>query len=260
MARIVGVLEILQVARHASRARQVVVVVGVTIRTLPRRHRVRSRQRKIDHRVVKRRRCPCNRRVALRAVRRKIRRRVIRICRSLEIFQVTTDTGRAGQVEVVINVTINALARRNRVTVRQRKSHRRVIKLHIEPAVRVVAQVARRREPSARMVRRGSRLKVFLVARVALRRQTNELPAGGSLVTTIAVQSRVRAKQRESVVVLLHLLNRDLPSAHSVALFAVRAHLPLVNVGMAVLAGFADAGKDRLHVALCAGDGSMHSA
>jgi hypothetical protein len=198
--------------------------------------------------------------VALRTVRRKIRRGVIRIRGSLEIFQVTTDTGRAGQVEVVVNVTINALARRNRVTVHQRKSHRRVIKLHIEPAVRVMAQIARRREPSARMVRRGSCLKIFLVARIALRRQADELPAGGSLVATVAVQGRMRSKERESVVVLLHLLNRDLPSPHGVALLAVCSHLPLMNVGVAILAGFSDAGKDRLHVALCAGYGSMHSA
>ena len=117
MARIIRVLKILQVARHARRARQVVVVVDVTIRTLPRRHRVRPGQYKIDHRVVKRCRSPRNRRMALRAVRRKIRRNVIRIRSPLEIFQVATDTRGAGQVEVVIDVTIDTLPRRHRVAV-----------------------------------------------------------------------------------------------------------------------------------------------
>jgi hypothetical protein len=210
--------------------------------------------------VIEGRTVPTRGAMALLAGLGESRLHVVGILRPLEIFQVAADTGRAGQVEVVVYVTINALARRNRVAVRQRKSHRRVIKLHIEPAVRVVAQVARRREPSARMVRRGSRLKVFLMARVALRRQTDELPAGGSLVTTIAIQSRVRSEERESVVVLLHLLDRYLPSAHGVALLAVCSHLPLMNVGVAILAGFSDAGEDGLHVTLRASDRSVHTA
>ena len=164
VARIIRVLEILQMARHARRTRQVVVVIDMAIRTLSRRHRVRPCQHKIDHRVVKRRRSPRNSRMALRAVRRKIRRHVIRIRSPLEIFQVAADTGGAGQVEVVIDVTIDTLPRRDRVAVGQRKSYRRVIKLHVKPAVRVVADVARRRESGTRVIRRCSRLEVFLVA------------------------------------------------------------------------------------------------
>ena len=40
VVRVRGALIILQVARHARRAVQVVVIVDVAIRALPRRHRV----------------------------------------------------------------------------------------------------------------------------------------------------------------------------------------------------------------------------
>jgi len=55
-----GVLEILQVTRHASRTRQVVVAVQVAIATLPGRDGVGARQGKVHHGVVEARRGPCN--------------------------------------------------------------------------------------------------------------------------------------------------------------------------------------------------------
>ncbi len=51
---------------------------------------------------------------------------------------------------------------------------------------------------------------------------------------------------------IFDLLRGDSPSEHAVALLTVRAHFPLVNIGMAVLARFADIGERRLGVALLA--------
>ena len=59
--------------------------------------------------------------VALLATLREIRRHVIRIRRTLEIFQVTRHAGGAGQVVIIVDVAVCTLPWRNRVRTRQRK-------------------------------------------------------------------------------------------------------------------------------------------
>jgi hypothetical protein len=76
----------------------------------------------------------------------------------------------------------------------------------------------------------------------------------------IAVDRSVSAGKRESVVMLLHILDRHLPSAHRVALLAIRSQLTPVNICVAVLAALADVGENHLHVTAGAGHGSVHSA
>ena len=49
---------------------------------------------------------------------------------------------------------------------------------------------------------------------------------------------------------ILHLLNGNIPALHRVALRAIRAHLPLVNVRVALFTILADIGEHRLDVAL----------
>ncbi len=110
------------------------------------------------------------------------------------------------------------------------------------------------------MIRVGGRGVVRLVARIALRGHRLELAVRSTLVTGIAVDRGMRSGEREAVIVLLNLLHRDLPSADSVTLFAVGSQLPPVNIGVAVLAALPHVGEDRLHVALNAGDGLMHTA
>jgi len=73
------------------------------------------------------------------------------------------------------------------------------------------------------MVRICSALEVCGVARVALGRHRLEFAIRHSLVAGIAVDGGVRSGQRETIIVLLNLLHRDLPSPNRVALFAVRA-------------------------------------
>src|SRR5579872_1978503 len=75
----------------------------------------------------------------------------------------------------------------------------------------------------------------------------------------VAVHGSMRASQWESVVVLLHLLDRDLPSANGVALFAVRAQLTPMDIGVAILASLADIAEYRLDVTLRATDRRVHT-
>lgn len=75
----------------------------------------------------------------------------------------------------------------------------------------------------------------------------------------VAVHGGMSASQWESIVVLLHLLDRDLPSANGVALFAVRAQLTPMYIGVAVLASLADIAEHWLDVTLRATDGRVHT-
>ena len=76
----------------------------------------------------------------------------------------------------------------------------------------------------------------------------------------IAVHSGVRSGQRKTVIVLLDLLNRNLPAPDRVAGLAIGSQLTLVNISMAVLAALSYVTKHRFYVALSAGDGLVHAA
>ena len=70
----------------------------------------------------------------------------------------------------------------------------------------------------------------------------------------------MRADEREAVQVLINLLHRNVPPPDRMALLAIGAHLPLVNVGVAICALRPDIGEDRLGMALRAADAFVHSA
>lgn len=76
----------------------------------------------------------------------------------------------------------------------------------------------------------------------------------------IAVYRSVRPSQRKAVVVLLHLLNGDLPSPDGVALLAIDSQLPLVNVGVTILATVSNVGKNRPDVTFRATHRLVHAA
>ena len=118
--------------------------------------------------MVESRRLPRDSRVALRAVRWKVSRYVIRVRRSLKVFQVAADTGRAGQIVVIVNVAIDALARRNGVSASQREPDRAVIEIRIQPGVGSMADCAVRGEAGLRVVGVAGRLEFIQVTRYAL--------------------------------------------------------------------------------------------
>ena len=95
---------------------------------------------------------------------------------------------------------------------------------------------------------------------VALRGHRLKFAGGPSLVAGIAVHCSVRSSQREAVVMLLNLPNRDLPTTDRVALLAARSQLPLVNVGVTILATLSNIGENRPDVTFSAAHGLMHAA
>ena len=255
-----GIVEIVLVTRNAAGVGDVVVVVDVAVRALPRRHGMRSGQGERRLRVVERCRLPGGRGVALLASRGETARYVIRIRGSLKILLVARNASRARQVEVVVRMTVRAGPRRNRMSARQRESHRIVIKFRIEPVVRGVALVAGSRVSEGDVARRRRFLEIRLMARVAHRGHDLELAVGRVLVAGIAIHRCVRAGQREAVVVLLNFLDRHSPSAHAVTLLAIRAQLMLVDVGVAVLAACPHVAEHGFHVALRTSHIPVHTA
>jgi len=116
-----------------------------------------------------------------------------------------------------------------------------------------VALLAGSRVSEGDVVRSLGLLEVRFMAGNARCRHGLKLTVGRVLVAGIAIDRRVSAGQRETVIVLLNFLDRDSPSAHAVALFTIRAQFALVNVGVAVLAAQAHVAEHRLHVALRTG-------
>ena len=90
--------------------------------------------------------------------------------------------------------------------------------------------------------------------------QTLELAHRRAFMARIALQERVRAQQRKTVLMFADGLDGDSPSHHGVALLALRTHLPAVDVGVTVGALLPDIGEHRLAVALRASDVLVHPA
>ena len=88
------------------------------------------------------------------------------------------------------------------------------------------------------------------MAGVALGRHRLKLAAGGAFVARVAVHRRMGSSQRETVVVLLDLLDGYLPAADGVALFAIRPELAAVNIGVTVLTALSSVREHWLHMAL----------
>ena len=134
-----------------------------------------------------------------------------------------------------------------------------MIELRVHPTVNTVACLTRGRKLCGDVVRRDSLLEFCRVAGVASRRHRLELARGPALVAGVAIYGRVRSRQWKSIVMLLDLLNRNLPAPYRMALLAIRPQLPLMNVRVAVLASLPHIGEHRLHVTLDATYGLVHT-
>jgi len=111
--------------------------------------------------------------------------------------------------------------------------------------------VARRKGRAGAGVRRVRRiLPVFQMAGIALRRKSQENTHRRLFVALFALNGGVRTEKREAILVILHLLDGNIPALYSVALLAIRAHLAAVNVSVAVRAILAHIREDRLGMAV----------
>lgn len=127
----VGVVPLM--ARVAGSAREVVVVISVAFGTLTGRDCVRPGQRKAGAVVVEDGVQPRGGVVALRAALREVRSHMVRIGRSLKIFQVATDAGSSAQVVIIVDVAIGTLPGRNSMHSGQREIRRVVVKRSVRP-------------------------------------------------------------------------------------------------------------------------------
>ena len=109
------------------------------------------------------------------------------------------------------------------------------------------------RKPGCHVIGIRGSLEIRRVTGIALRRHRLELGTRCSLVAGIAVNGGMRSGQRKTVIVLLNLIDRHLPSADRVTLLAIRSQLPPVNICVAVLTSLPNIREIRFYVALCAG-------
>jgi hypothetical protein len=86
-----------------------------------------------------------------------------------------------------------------------------------------------------------------------------ELPNRGVPVAIFALHRGVSAQERESILVILNLLDGNIPPEHGVTPRAIRAHLALVNIGVTVLTLLSGVSKHRLDMALRALHFFMHA-
>ena len=135
-------LVVLQVAAYTGIGRQVVIIVDVAIRALPRRNSVHPGQREIRGVVVERGVRPRRGVVAQGASLRKTCGGVIRIVGALIVLQMARDASGAGQIEIVVDVAVGTLTGRDRMSSRQGEAGSAVIEVRIGPGIRAMAELA----------------------------------------------------------------------------------------------------------------------
>ena len=221
------------------------------------RHLMGARQRKACGAVIKIRRQPRNRIVASRAGRNRkhrSRRRMLGVSCLLPGRQVAPGMSAVGRRNLQAVVPSNMAVRTGNigVPVRKRKIDRRgsVVDSGSQPAVKVVAGIASLRKLRGYVIRIGSLLKGRQMTRGTGGRKSLELTHCSALVAIFALHRGVSPQKREAILVILDLSDSNIPPLDCVTLSAVRAHLALMHVRVAVLAIFGHVRKDRLYMAL----------
>ena len=222
----------------------------MAIDALARRHGVQAGQRERGLRVVKIRRLPSICSVARFAGLGEAQLHMIRVCRSGEVLQVARYARGDGQVVVIVDMAIGALARRHGMRSGERKARGGVVKPGVEPVVEAVALFAGRGELFDHMIRIRSCAKVGRMATVAIRGHRAVRADRLVLMTRGAIHCSVRSQQRKPVLVLLYLRDLYGPPLDGVALFAIGSQLALVNIGMAIGTSCSGIGKNRFDMAL----------
>jgi len=168
------------------------------------------------------------------------------------------ETGRWRALVYVVDMA--GLAGESGVHPRERKAGNfQMVKGGSEPTVDRVARLAGGGKPGTHVIQNRC-LEILLVAGNAGRGQAGVLTRGCALVAGFAVDQGMRADERETVLVVFDRLNGEVPSLYRVAVFAIGAHLPAMDVGMAVCAMLGHLFENQVHVALGAGNLLVHAA
>jgi len=101
---------------------------------------------------------------------------------------------------------------------------------------------------------------ILLVAGIASGRQADELPGSRILVAIFALYEGMRANQRESILVILNRLQRNLPAFHRVAVRAIGSELAAMYVGVALRALRTYVFENQVRVAFAAAHVLVHAA
>ena len=247
MVGIGGALEVRQVAAHALRWRAGEVAAPMALRAL--HSRVRSGQRECSLVVIERRRQPRFGVMTTGAILRESRRPVIWICGRVESRQMASYAagGRGG--EFVVRVTLRAVQPGVRAGEGEAGEFR-MIELRSHPSLHGVALLAVGGEIERRVAGVVGFLKVCGMARDTFGGEAGELAVGGLLVARITAEGGVRPEKREAVLVLLDVVDRNLPTFGRMALLAPRSQLSTMDIGVAVRARVANVGEDQFRVTL----------
>ena len=253
-------VEVLDVTRSAIRSRAHKLAINVALRTTD--AYVRTGQRKLrESIVIECGRIPGAGVMASLAASGEAGLRMRRIIGLVEIRHVAPDAGGWGANELVARVA-GVAVERCMSSGQGEAGELQVVELRSHPVVHRVALFASRRQMQRDVINPGGfRIyEILLVAGEAHRRKTLELADRGAFVTGITVHGGVRADERKAIQVLVDLLDGYIPALHGMALFAVSAHLALVDIRVAIRALSADISKDRFGVALSTGHAFVHAA
>ena len=138
-----------------------------------------------------------------------------------------------------------------------------MVEVGVKPVIKIVAALTvRGSKGRASAGVRGIRgvLPVLKVAGIALGGETVKDSRSELFVALVALHGRVSAKKREAILMILDLLDGNVPALNGVTLRAVGTHLPAVNIGVAIRTILAYVGEDRLGVARDAFHLFMHAA
>ena len=257
VVRIGRALEILHMARSAIGGRAHKLPIDVALRA---GHvHVRAGERELGERVVvERGRVPRRSVVTALTGLGKARLHVRWIAGLVEVRQVAADAG--GRSPGIFSADVASGAVQGGVRSSERKAGElEMVELGAHPVVHAVALRTGRRKVQRHMARsRG--LEFLGVAAVAIGRHRGEVAQRAVLMAGIAIDRGVRSQQREAVVMLLDLLDLDVPALYRVTLLAPGSQFSFVNVGVAIGALFAHVSENRFGVALDAGDALVQPA
>lgn len=169
-------------------------------------------------------------------------------------------------LKIVIVVDVALCAGQRGVCAIQNETGHAMVKSRSQPAIKIGVAILAigggKGWASAGVWRIVRFLPIGQMARLTFRGEAVENSRRCLLVARFALHCGVRSEQREAIKVILHLLNRDVPSLDGVALFAILPQLMTVNVlvGVTVDAILADIGKHGLNVAFRALHFFVHTA